>query len=509
MNEPDRDRRRGSTPRRCAVTAEHLNPLHERAVARERELDRRPRRGVGARALRALRLRPARRCTERRRRSSPRRDGLYRAQHRRGSCAAGSACAGSRTRAARPGPAVAGARVRRGFPTERALPALRATLAGLGIDLDAQRERRARHRGPAGQAATRVLRADPRARPGRPRDPAAGRPGRLPGAVPRGRPHRALRRHAEPSSRPRTRLLGDNAVTEGFAFLFEHLLADPAWLARAARRRPARVPALHGALQALLRAPLRGQAGVRARAARRGAPLERPAGALRRAPLGRGRRRVPARRTTSRTSTAASTAPATCGPGRSRRSCATTCASRFGSDWFGGAGGRRAAARAVGLGQSLRADELLRELTGEPIRFDVLADEAGRRAPLSRLRAELRRVEVRGEAVQARHPAEVAHAGIADGDLAPEAGAEVEGAPRPRVARLGDATTRSSRRSTSSRPRRRAPAATSSGCLVEVISQTRCGYRRWPSRRISPQPAGGVERLPAASGVCSGASSTA
>ena len=50
--------------------------------------------------------------------------------------------------------------------------------------------------------------------------------------------------------------------------------------------------------------------------------------------------------------------------------------SRFGSDWFR----RRAAGDLLrelwSLGQSLRADDLLRELTGEPIRFDVLADEA-------------------------------------------------------------------------------------------------------------------------------------
>ena len=50
--------------------------------------------------------------------------------------------------------------------------------------------------------------------------------------------------------------------------------------------------------------------------------------------------------------------------------------SRFGSDWFR----RRAAGDLLrelwALGQSLRADDLLRELTGEPIRFDVLADEA-------------------------------------------------------------------------------------------------------------------------------------
>jgi HPt (histidine-containing phosphotransfer) domain-containing protein len=36
--------------------------------------------------------------------------------------------------------------------------------------------------------------------------------------------------HASPSLPAEQRLLGDNAVTEGFAFLLEHLVTDPAWL---------------------------------------------------------------------------------------------------------------------------------------------------------------------------------------------------------------------------------------------------------------------------------------
>ncbi len=46
--------------------------------------------------------------------------------------------------------------------------------------------------------------------------------------------------HMPERLRPRTGVLGDNAVTEGFAFLFEHLLVDPAWLPRPPGRRRTR-----------------------------------------------------------------------------------------------------------------------------------------------------------------------------------------------------------------------------------------------------------------------------
>ena len=38
--------------------------------------------------------------------------------------------------------------------------------------------------------------------------------------------------HVEPSLPVEHRYLGDNSVTEGFAFLFQHLTEDPAWLER-------------------------------------------------------------------------------------------------------------------------------------------------------------------------------------------------------------------------------------------------------------------------------------
>ena len=95
-------------------------------------------------------------------------------------------------------------------------------------------QHRARHREPAGQDAPRILRADPRARPRDAGDPAAGRPRRLAGAVPRGRPRAALRAHVARCSRPRIASAGDNGVTEGWAFLFDHLVTI-AGLARLAR----------------------------------------------------------------------------------------------------------------------------------------------------------------------------------------------------------------------------------------------------------------------------------
>ena len=96
------------------------------------------------------------------------------------------------------GPPPPAAREPNGTPASRprrCCPALTGTLADLGIDLAAQRERGARRRGAAEQEPARVLLADRGARPGRPRDPADGRPGRLARALPRGRAHRALRAH--------------------------------------------------------------------------------------------------------------------------------------------------------------------------------------------------------------------------------------------------------------------------------------------------------------------------
>ena len=106
------------------------------------------------------------------------------------------------------------------------LPALRGTLADLGIDLDAQSN----------------VHLDVEARPtksprafcapievpgqGDARDPADGWPGRLARALPRGGAHRALRAFTSPSLKMEEKRLGDNAVTEGWAMLLQHLVDD-------------------------------------------------------------------------------------------------------------------------------------------------------------------------------------------------------------------------------------------------------------------------------------------
>ncbi len=178
------------------------------------------------------------------------------------------------------------------------------------------------------------------------------------------------------------RHLGDNSVTESFAFLLEHLTEDPALAAGAPRRRRRRGDGRPGpGRPAGAAAPLRGQARLRARAARRRPDLATDAGALRGAArlgaLGsRGRRRPG-----SSTSTRASTSPATCGPGRSRPTGGPRFASASAS-----AGSRppEAGEWLRGLwahGQRLDADELLAEALGSELDFRVMARELrGRRA---------------------------------------------------------------------------------------------------------------------------------
>jgi hypothetical protein len=116
------------------------------------------------------------------------------------------------------------------FPEERLIEALERTLAGLGISLDEQRN----------------VRLDTEQRPLKsPRAFCA--PVHVPNEVylviPRqgGRDdyaalfheagHTEHYAHVNPSLPFEYRHLGDNSVTEGFAFLVEHLTEDPAWLA--------------------------------------------------------------------------------------------------------------------------------------------------------------------------------------------------------------------------------------------------------------------------------------
>jgi hypothetical protein len=117
------------------------------------------------------------------------------------------------------------------FPKERMLPALEATLEGLGIDLRAQQN----------------IHLDVEDRPLKtPR--AFCSPIEVPGRVmlvmkPMGGPddwhalfheagHAEHYAHTSPSLSMEARRLGDNSVTEGWAMLLEYLVDDPAWHAR-------------------------------------------------------------------------------------------------------------------------------------------------------------------------------------------------------------------------------------------------------------------------------------
>jgi hypothetical protein len=117
------------------------------------------------------------------------------------------------------------------FPRERMLPALDATLAGLGIDLRDQDN----------------VELDLEERPSK--DPRAFcAPIEIPGRVilvikPQGGPddwralfheagHTEHFAHTSASLAVEERRLGDNAVTEGWAMLLEHLTIDPVWLGR-------------------------------------------------------------------------------------------------------------------------------------------------------------------------------------------------------------------------------------------------------------------------------------
>ncbi len=118
-----------------------------------------------------------------------------------------------------------------GFPADRMLPALEGTLAGLGIDLGAQSN----------------VELDIEQRPTK--DPRAFCVGiEVPGRVvlviqPMGgvddwfalfheAGHTEHFAHTSATLRAEERLAGDNAVTEGWAALFERLVVDPSWLTR-------------------------------------------------------------------------------------------------------------------------------------------------------------------------------------------------------------------------------------------------------------------------------------
>jgi hypothetical protein len=372
INEPDRDRRLALYSARRSATAERLNPLHERIALRGRELVH----DLGAGSLielyewfgfapRALHEATSaflaatddvyRRCVDAELR---RRVGV-------GLADAAPPDLGRLWRA----PEFDAA-----FASERALPALRATLHGLGIELDAQRN----------------VELDVDARPGKV-SRAFCAPIRVPGRVvlvmlPQGGQddYRALFHeagHTEhfahmPAGLPaEDRVLGDNAVTEGFAFLFEHLLADPAWLrAHLGTDAPG-----YAAFAALYKLYL-----LRRYAAKLAYELELHAGD---APLDR----LPARYAELLSGALGVSYPPTdyledVDDGFYCTSYLRAWAfeaqlvdhlrSRFGGAWFADPRAGALLREMWALGQSLRAEPLLRQVTGAELDFGVLGAEA-------------------------------------------------------------------------------------------------------------------------------------
>ena len=372
LNEPDRDRRHRLYDARCAVTAEHMNPLHERADARVRELVGDLGAGTVLELYEGFGFDPRglHRSTEAFLADT---DALYRrsidAQLRRR--------VGLPLAHARP-PDLArmwrAPELDTAFPTDRALPALRRTLAGLGIDLEAQEN----------------VELDVEPRPGK-KPRAFCAPIRVPGRVvlvmlPQGGQddYRALFHeagHAEhfagmPADLPaEDRLLGDNAVTEGFAFLFEHLLADPVWRRTCMGDDAPEYPRFSALYKLFL---------VRRYAAKLAYELELHA-------AGAGRERLPARYSELLSGAVGVPYPETdyledVDEGFYCTSYLRAWAfdaqltdhlrTRFGREWFGTPEAGALLREMWSLGQSLRAESLLRPVAGVELDFAVLSAEA-------------------------------------------------------------------------------------------------------------------------------------
>jgi hypothetical protein len=371
VNEPDGERRRRLHAARCAVTAEHLNPLHEQTVTMGRELAG----DLGAGSVLDLYERFDYAPCELEAATNAFLDSTDDLYHRH-------VDRQLRRRVGVPLAAAAPPDLARlwrapdfdaAFTPERALPALRATLAGLGVDLDAQPN----------------VELDIEARAGKvPRAFCA--PVRVPGRVilvllPQGGQddYRALFHeagHTEhfahmPAELPaEERVLGDNAVTEGFAFLFEHLLHDPHWLAA---QMGSDLPE-YTAFSALYKLFL-----VRRYAAKLAYEIELHAGA----PLAG----LPARYSELLSRAAGVTYSATDYLNDVDDGFYCTCylrawaleaqlgdhlRARFGNAWFGRPEAGTLLRELWSLGQSLRAEALLRMVTGTELDFGVLRAEA-------------------------------------------------------------------------------------------------------------------------------------
>ena len=248
MNEPERGRRERLEHMRNELTEEHLNPLHLRAM----EVFHRETRNLGARTYTdlyrgfgfalddlAAQCRAFLDATERLWEDEG--DRFFRSRVGLGLGEAERWDVGRVWR---------GASWDDAFPGARMVPALEASLADLGVDLRAQRN----------------VELDLEDRPNKtPR--AFCVPIEIPGRVvlvikPAGGPddwralfheagHTEHFAHTSPSLTVEERRLGDNAVTEGWAMLLEHLTIDPVWLQRRLDFPRPRDYAAEGAVQLL------------------------------------------------------------------------------------------------------------------------------------------------------------------------------------------------------------------------------------------------------------------
>ncbi len=372
MNEPDAGRRRDLHARRCDATEQHLNPILAEIAETERGLTR----DVGANTVLELYTSfgydpvALHRSTSQLLEDT---EDLYRTHmdaRLRQTLGLGldDASPADLARLWR------APEFDRGFPPERALPALRATLAALGVDLDSQSN----------------VELDIAERPNKvPRAFCA--PVRVPDRVvlvilPQGGPedYQALfheaghTEHFAHTSRDlpaEHRLLGDNGVTEGYAFLLEHLVRIGAGSASRLDFGPIEEYVRFSALTKLFSC-----AGTRPSSPTRssctpGRRWTRCRGDTPRCSPKPWACRIP-RATTWRMWTAASTAPTTCGRGRSRPSCASHLRDRFGTQWYQASGAGSLVREMWNLGQSMNADDLLQEVTGSRIDFGVLTAEA-------------------------------------------------------------------------------------------------------------------------------------
>ena len=262
----------------------------------------------------------------------------------------------------------------RGFPPERALPALRATLTALGVDLDSQSN----------------VELDIAERPNKvPRAFCA--PVRVPDRVvlvilPQGGPedYQALfheaghTEHFAHTSRDlpaEHRLLGDNGVTEGYAFLLEHLVSDRRWLSSRLDFGPIEEYVRFSALTKLF--------FVRRYAAKLAYEIELHTGA----PLDT----LPGRYCALLTQAVGVPYPTSdyledvdggfyCTSYLRAWAFETQLREhlrdRFGTQWYQTSGAGSLVREMWNLGQSMNADDLLQEVTGSRIDFGVLTAEA-------------------------------------------------------------------------------------------------------------------------------------